>query len=93
MGKGTPLADRRRNTQEQRKVPERKPETIEYIDDMEQYSDILDDDGQDELDETYNVVYALVEDDEELALFVSAIEHCGNFKGLPGNRSLLRLAI
>lgn len=64
-------------------VPERKPETSEYTDDMEQYSDILDDDGQEELDETYNVVYALVEDDEELTIFVSAIEHCGNFKDLP----------
>ena len=64
-------------------IPERKPETIEYTDDMEQYSNILDDDGQEELDETYNVVYALVEDDEELTIFVSAIEHCGNFKDLP----------
>ena len=64
-------------------IPERKPELIEYTDEMEQYSDILDDDGQEELDETYNVVYALVEDDEELTIFVSAIEHCGNFKDLP----------
>ena len=64
-------------------IPERKPETIEYTDDMEQYSNILDDDGQEELGETYNVVYALVEDDEELTIFVSAIEHCGNFKDLP----------
>lgn len=70
-------------------IPERKPELIEYTDDMEQYSDILDPSTgsgqvrQEELDETYNVVYALVEDDEELTLFVSAIEHCGNFKDLP----------
>ena len=70
-------------------VPERKPETIEYADDMEQYSGILDPSTgsgqvrQEELDETYNVVYALVEDDEELTIFVSAIEHCGNFKDLP----------
>ena len=35
------------------------------------------------LDETYSVVYGLVADDEELTLFVSAIEHCGNFKDLP----------
>ena len=64
-------------------IPERKPELIEYTDEMEQYSDILDDDGQEELDETYDVVYGLVADDEELTLFVSAIEHCGNFKDLP----------
>ena len=67
----------------QESVPERKPELIEFTDDIDQYSDILDDDGQEELDETYNVVYALVEDDEELTIFVSAIEHCGNFKDLP----------
>ena len=35
------------------------------------------------LDETYSLVYGLVADDEELTLFVSAIEHCGNFKDLP----------
>ena len=68
---------------DQESVPERKPELIEFTDDIDQYSDILDDDGQEELDETYNVVYALVEDDEELTIFVSAIEHCGNFKDLP----------
>ena len=64
-------------------IPERKPEMIEYSDDMEQYSEMVDDDGQEELDETYDVVYTLVADDEELTLFVSAIEHCGNFKDLP----------
>ena len=67
----------------QESVPERKPELIEFTDDIDQYSDILDDDGHEELDETYNVMYALVEDDEELTIFVSAIEHCGNFKDLP----------
>lgn len=63
-------------------IPERKPQMIEYTDDMEQYSEIQNDDGQEVLDETYNVVYALVADDEELTLFVCAIEHCGNFKDL-----------
>ena len=67
----------------QESVPERKPELIEFTDDIDQYSDILDDDGQEEMDETYDVVYGLVEDDEELTVFVSAIEHCGNFKDLP----------
>jgi DNA-directed RNA polymerase specialized sigma24 family protein len=38
---------------------------------------------QEEVDDAYNLVYALVEDDEELTIFVSAIEHCGNFKDLP----------
>lgn len=64
-------------------VAQRKQELIDLTDDMEQFAGILDDDGQEELDETYNMVYGLVEDDEELTLFVSAIEHCGNFKDLP----------
>lgn len=68
-------------------IPERKPQMIEYTDDMEKYSEMVDDDGQEELDETYDVVYALVADDEELTLFVSAIEHCGNFKDLPEHTS------
>lgn len=59
-----------------------KPEFIE-LRDPEMLSDTMDDDGAEEQDETYNVVYALVEDDEELTIFVSAIEHCGNFKDLP----------
>lgn len=61
----------------------RKPEMIEYTDDMEQYAGMMVDDRQEELDETYNLVYGLVADDKELTLFVSAIEHCGNFKDLP----------
>lgn len=64
-------------------VAQRKQELIELTDDIEQFAGILDDDGQEELDETYNMVYGLVEDDEELTIFVSAIEHCGNFKDLP----------
>ena len=60
----------------------RKPEFIE-LRDPELLPDCIDDDGQEELDETYNLVYGLVEDDEELTIFVSAIEHCGNFKDLP----------
>jgi hypothetical protein len=34
------------------------------------------------------VVYGLVADDEELTLFVSAIEHCGNCKDLPEHTGL-----
>lgn len=64
-------------------IPQRKKDFIELTDDMEQFAGILDDDGQEELDDTYNLVYGLVEDDEELTIFVSAIEHCGNFKDLP----------
>ena len=64
-------------------ILQRKPEVIEFTDDMEQFAGILDDDGQEELDETYDLVYGLVEDDAELTIFVSAIEHCGNFKDLP----------
>lgn len=64
-------------------VAQRKPELIEFTDEMEQFADIMDDDDQEELDETYNLVYALVEDDEELYAFVGAIEYCGCFKDLP----------
>jgi DNA-directed RNA polymerase specialized sigma24 family protein len=39
--------------------------------------------ADEERDDAYNLLYALVEDDEELTIFVSAIEHCGNFKDLP----------
>lgn len=62
---------------------QRKPELIEFTDDMEQFAGVMDDDDQEELDETYNLVYALVEDDEELYAFVGAIESCGSFKDLP----------
>lgn len=57
---------------------------LEFIElrDPETLPNLMDDDGQ-EVDDTYNIVYALVEDDEELTFFVSAIEHCGNFKDLP----------
>ena len=51
--------------------------------DPERLPDSIDDDGQEELDDTYNLVYELVEDDEELTIFVGAIEYCGNFKDLP----------
>ena len=64
-------------------ISKRKQDLIELTDNMGQFAGILDDDGQEELDDTYNLVYELVEDDEELTIFVSAIEHCGNFKDLP----------
>ena len=64
-------------------IAQRKQELIELTDDLEQFAGILDDDGQEELDDTYNLVYGLVADDEELTLFVGTIEHCGNFKDIP----------
>lgn len=51
--------------------------------DPERLPDNIDDDGKEELDDTYNLVYELVEDDEELTIFVGAIEYCGNLKDLP----------
>ena len=63
-------------------VARRKPEFIE-LRNPEMLPDTMDDDGQEEMVETYDLVYGLVADDEELTLFVSAIEHCGNFKDLP----------
>ena len=63
-------------------VLQRKPELIEFTNDIDRYGEVMEGDD-DEMDETYNVVYGLVEDDEELTIFVGAIEHCGNFKDLP----------
>lgn len=63
----------------------RKLEFIE-VRDPEMLPDCMDPStgsGTEEMDETYELVYGLVEDDEELTIFVSAIEHCGNFKDLP----------
>lgn len=60
----------------------RKPQFIE-VRDPEQLPDVEDDDGQEELDETYDQVFALVADDEELTLYVDAIVHCNKFKELP----------
>lgn len=65
-------------------VPQRKPELIEFTDDIEQYGDTIDDDGQKELDETYEKVFVLVEDDKELTLYVEAIVHCNRLDELPG---------
>ncbi len=64
-------------------VPQRKPELIEFTDDIEQYGDTIDDDGQKELDETYEKVFVLVADDKELTLYVEAIVHCNRLDELP----------
>ena len=64
-------------------IPKRKPDLIEFSDDMEQYSDILDDDGKEEVDETYEMVMTLVADDDELVLYVQAIQECNSFQDLP----------
>lgn len=49
----------------------------------ERLPDTIDDDGQEELDETYEVVMALVADNEELTLYVQAIQECNSFFDLP----------
>lgn len=64
-------------------IPQRKPELIEFTDDIDQYGDVMDDDDQEELDETYAVVMALVADNEELTLYVQAIQECNSFFDLP----------
>ena len=64
-------------------IPQRKPDLITFTDDMEQFEELADTDDSALMDDTYDLVYGLVEDDEELTIFVSAIEHCGNFKDLP----------
>lgn len=61
----------------------RKPELIEFTDDIDQYADVIDDDGQEDLDETYAVVMTLVADNKELTLYVQAIQECNSFFDLP----------
>ena len=63
-------------------IPERKPEFIE-LREPERLPDVMDDDGAEELDETYEMVMRLVSDDEELTVYVEAIRACGHFDELP----------
>ena len=63
-------------------IPERKPEFIE-LRDPEMLPDTMDDDGQEELDETYEMVMRLVSDDKELTVYVEAIRACGHFDEIP----------
>lgn len=72
----------RRVKSEELAAAHKKPQFIE-VRDPEQLPDVVDDDGQEELDETYEQVFALVADDEELTLYVEAIVHCSKFKELP----------
>lgn len=60
----------------------RTPQFIEVVD-PERLPDTMDDDGQEELDETYEMVFQLVADDEELTLYVQAIQVCNSFQDLP----------
>lgn len=60
----------------------RQTQFIEVMD-PERLPDSIDDDGQEELDETYEVVMALVADNEELTLYVLAIQECNSFFDLP----------
>ena len=68
-----------------RKVPEfielREPERL---------PDVIDDDGAEELDETYEMVMRLVSDDEELTVYVEAIRACGHFDELPEYLGMVR---
>lgn len=66
-----------------RSHPSEKDLALVEIRDPERLPDTIDDDGQAELDETYDQVFALVADDEELTLYVEAIVHCNKFKELP----------
>ena len=61
----------------------RKPDLIQFTDDMEQYEEVADEDEQEQLDETYEMVFRLVADDQELTLYVKAIQACGHFDELP----------
>ena len=63
-------------------VGRRKAEFIE-LRDPEILPDIMDDDGQEELDETYEMVMRLVRDDKELTVYVEAIRACGHFDEIP----------
>ena len=63
-------------------VGRRKAEFIE-LRDPEMLPDTMDDDGQEELDETYEMVMRLVSDDKELTVYVEAIRACGHFDEIP----------
>lgn len=63
-------------------IPEREPELIE-LRDPEMLPDTMDDDGAEELDETYEMVMRLVRDDKELTVYVEAIRACGRFDEIP----------
>lgn len=60
----------------------RAPQFVEVMN-PERLPDTMDDDGQEELDETNEVVMALVADNEELTLYVQAIQECNSFFDLP----------
>ena len=66
----------------------RKPDLIQFTDDMEQYEEVADEDEQEQLDETYEMVFRLVADDQELTLYVKAIQACGHFDELPAYMGL-----
>ena len=66
----------------------RKPEMIQFTDNMEQYEEVADEDEQEQLDETYEMVFRLVADDQELTLYVKAIQACGHFDELPAYMGL-----
>ena len=65
------------------------PEFIE-LRDPERLPDVMDDDGAEELDETYEMVMRLVSDDEELTVYVEAIRACGHFDELPEYLGMVR---
>ena len=58
------------------------PQFVEVMD-PERIPDMIDDDGQEELDETYELVMSVVKDDVELVEYVEAIRECNSFKDLP----------
>lgn len=60
----------------------RKPELIE-LREPGRLPDCADEDGREELDETYERVMRLVSDDAELMAYVEAVRACGHFNELP----------
>lgn len=81
-GSAVEMTDRHGREDGEEVFARRKPQFIE-VRDPERLPDVEDGDGQEELDETYDQVFALVADDEELTLYVEAIVHCNKFKELP----------
>jgi len=51
--------------------------------DLEAFPDVMEEDAEEELDETYAIVMDLVKDNRELVFYVEAIRACGHFNELP----------
>lgn len=61
----------------------KKAEFIEYRGDMEIYGDVMEDDEQERLDETYERVLKMVQDDVELTRYVEGMRMTAHLRDMP----------